>query len=278
MNDRAPTRVGAMVSAVVAVLVTTAVPAGAEPVRVRHQEGLVHGFLVLQAADGRTLAHGDLTQLVDGDRVTAHMVFRFVDGSISDETVVFSERREFRLISDRLEQKGPSFPTPLTMSVDAASGDVTVEYAEKGKQKKAHKHFDLPADLANGLIPVLLKNVDPDAPPKSVSMVVATPEPRLLTLEFAAVTTVRLSIGGERRSASRFVLHPDIGGIAGLFAPLVGKQPPDAEVWILRSDAPAFLAAFQQMYRDGPVWHIALDAPDWRPAGEGDGPRQPPAR
>jgi hypothetical protein len=265
MNGRKPIWIGSMVSAVLAVAFATAAPAAAEPVRVRHLEGIVHGFLVLQTPAGKVIAHGDLTQLVKGDRVTSHMVFRFADGSLSDETVVFSQSHDFRVISDRLEQKGPSFPTPLTMSIDAGSGDVTVDYVDDGKPKHDTKHFDLPPDLANGLIPVLLKNVDRDALPRSVSMVVATPGPRLIKLDFASVNTVHLSIGGERRDASHFVLHPDIGGITGFFAGLAGKQPPDAEVWILQSDAPAFLAAAQQMFPGGPVWRIMLDAPDWRP-------------
>jgi hypothetical protein len=35
----------------------------AEPVAVRHTEGLVHGFLVLRTLAGETLADGDLTQI-----------------------------------------------------------------------------------------------------------------------------------------------------------------------------------------------------------------------
>ena len=46
------------------------------------------------------------------------------------------------------------------MMIDCPSGHVTVRYKNKdGKEKVEDEHMDLPADLANGLIPILLKNV-----------------------------------------------------------------------------------------------------------------------
>lgn len=44
-------------------------------VPVRHQEGLVHGFLALRTLQGETIADGDLIQNVRGDRVTSRLVF-----------------------------------------------------------------------------------------------------------------------------------------------------------------------------------------------------------
>ena len=132
----------------------------AEQVAVRHPEGLVHGFLALRTQNGTTVADGELLQNASGDRVTSRLVFRFKDGSLSDETSVFSQRGQFRLITNRLIQKGPSFPQALEMSVDAASGRVTVHYTEDdGEQKVADERMELPADLANGMILTLLKNV-----------------------------------------------------------------------------------------------------------------------
>src|SRR5881296_1048277 len=123
----------------------------AEPVAVRHAEGLVHGFLVLRSTDGAILASGDLIQVARGDRVTTRLVFHFKDGSLHDETAVFSQRGQFRLISDKVVQKGATFPQPLEMSIDCATGRVTVHYTEKdGEQKVADERMDLPADLANG--------------------------------------------------------------------------------------------------------------------------------
>src|SRR5687768_4402547 len=82
----------------------------AEPVAVRYTEGALHGLLVLRTLDDKLLAEGDLTQTVRGDQVTARLVFQFKDGSIHEETTVYSQRQRFQLISDRLVQKGPTFP------------------------------------------------------------------------------------------------------------------------------------------------------------------------
>ena len=85
----------------------------------------MHGFLVLRDTDGRALADGDLLQTSRGSLVTSRVVFRFKDGSRHDETAVFSERQQFRLVRDHLIQKGPSFPRPIDMTIDVARGQVT---------------------------------------------------------------------------------------------------------------------------------------------------------
>src|SRR5438105_9870596 len=125
----------------------------AEPVAVRHTEGLVHGFLTLRDLDGSLLADGDLFQVARGVRVTSRLVFHFKDGSLHDETAVFSQRGRFRLLTDHLVQKGPSFPRPIDMQIDALKGQVTVRYSDDhGDAKVESEHLDIPADVANGLI------------------------------------------------------------------------------------------------------------------------------
>jgi hypothetical protein len=91
----------------------------AEPVSVRYREGSVQGFLALRTLEGKVLAAGDLTQVIHGDRVVSHLVFRFKDGSVDDETAVFSQRENFRLISDHHIQKGPIFPQSTDVSMNA---------------------------------------------------------------------------------------------------------------------------------------------------------------
>lgn len=144
-----------------------------QTVAVRHAEGLVHGFLILRTLDGTPLADGDLVQTSRGDRVTTRLVFHFKDGSIHDETAVYSQRQRFRLITNHLVQKGPTFPQPLDMSIDGSSGRVTVRYTDDGTQKVETERIEVPPDLANGLILTLLKNVQTGAPPKTVSLVAA---------------------------------------------------------------------------------------------------------
>lgn len=89
----------------------------AEPIAVRGTEGIVHGFLVLRTLDGKRLADGDLIQVPRGGQVTARLRFRFEDGSIHEESAVYTQRRYFRLLTSRLVQKGPTFPRALDMSI-----------------------------------------------------------------------------------------------------------------------------------------------------------------
>jgi hypothetical protein len=234
-----------------------------QTVAVRYAEGLVHGFLILRTLDGTALADGDLIQTARGDRVTSRLVFHFKDGSIQDETAVYSQRQRFRLLTDHLVQKGPAFPQPLDMSIDGASGRVTVHYTDDGKEKIESERLDVPPDLANGLILTLLKNVQAGAPPKSVSLIAATPKPRLVKLAITVAGDEPFSTGGTSRKATHYVLKAEIGGISGLLAPLLGKQPPDSHVWILGGEAPAFVKSEQPLYLGGPLWRIELVSPVW---------------
>src|SRR5689334_10957998 len=128
-------------------------------VPVRHAEGLAHGFLAVRTLEGETLADGDLLQTAHGDRVTSRLVFHFKDGSVNDETTIFSQRGRFRLISDHLIQKGPAFKHPMEMTVNGRTGNVSVRYSEDGKEKTANEHLDLPPDVANGFVYTILKNI-----------------------------------------------------------------------------------------------------------------------
>lgn len=175
----------------------------AEPVAVRYTEGVVHGFLVLRALNGQIIADGDLNQVAQGDKVTSKVVFRFRDGSYQEETAVFSQSRYFQLLTDHVVQKGRSFPQPIDMSIDTARKNVTVHYSEDGKEKIADEHMDLPADLTNGIISILLKNLPPGGA-TTLSTVAATPKPRLVKL---AITRVGEEPFANGRSSSRLRIY-----------------------------------------------------------------------
>jgi len=235
------------------------------PVAVQYTEGVERGFLVLRTLEGNILAEGDSTQFARGDRVTAHTILRFKDGSINEETVVFSQRHVFRLISDHQVQKGPAFKQPMDVSVDGLTGQVTVRYTDNdGKEKTVTDRLKLPPDVSNGMILTLLKNIRPDVPLTTLSMAAAAPKPRLVKLLISAEGEDSFSAGGSARKATRYVIKVDIGGVAGVVAPIVGKQPQDTHVWILGGDAPSFVKSEGPLYPGGPIWRIELTSPDWR--------------
>ena len=255
----------ACLAALVGVLLTWFAVLHGEPVAVAYPEGSVHGFLALRESSNAELASGDLVQVARGGRITTQVVFRFRDGSLHDETAVFSQRGHFRLIRDRLVQRGPAFPRRVDMSIDGTSGRVKVRSTdEHGKEESFDERLELPADLANGLVPILLKNVKPDALPKSLSLVVATPKPRLVKLAVSSAGRERFRTGRVPRQAMHYVLKVEIGGIEGFLAPLVGKQPPDSHVWILDGPVPAFVRSEQPFYPGGPPWRIELTSPSWQ--------------
>jgi hypothetical protein len=234
-----------------------------QPTAVVYPEGLVHGYLALRTLTGETLAAGDLLQRARGDQVTSRLVFQFKDGSLHQEDAVFSQRKHFRLLSYRLVQKGPSFEHPLAVSIDGERGLMTVRYTDDGQEKVETEKVELPADLANGMVPVLLKNGKPEAPP-SMHMLAATPKPRLVRLEVTATGEAPFQVAGDTRKAVHYVVKVDIGGITGALAKLLGKQPPDTHVWIQHGDFPAFVRSEGPLYLGGPMWRIELTGPRWQ--------------
>lgn len=231
----------------------------AETVPVRHTEGLLHGFLTLRTTDGQTIAYGDTTQVARGNQVTTHLTFRFKDGSLFDETTIFSQRATFRLVRDHLIQKGPSFKRSLDTLIDASTGQVTVRYTDdKDKEKVLTERLDLPPDVANGLLPMLLNDIPSATPRTTLSMVATTPKPRLVKLVITPQGEEPFSIGTLPYKSTHYVVKVDIGGVAGVVAPLVGKQPPDTHIWMLGGTAPAFIRSEGPLEDGGAIWRIEL--------------------
>jgi hypothetical protein len=106
-----------------------------------------------------------------------------------------------------------------------------------------------------------LLNLDPTAPPTRLSMVAPTSKPRLVHIVIAPDGEDSVSIGGIRHKATNYRIQIELGGITGLVAPMVGKQPSDIHVWILGGNAPAFLREEGQFYEGGPIWRIELVSP-----------------
>jgi len=235
-----------------------------EPVRVRHAEGLVHGFLLLRSLDGKIVAEGDLTENAVGNIVNAHLVYHFKDGSLHEETAVFSQSHTFHLLKDQLVQKGPSFQHPQDTLIDAAKREVTVRYSDDDRKEKViTDHLDFPADLANGMVLTLLKNIRPSEAPRKVSMMVATPKPLLVKLVITPGGEETFNIGDSQRKATRYDVAVELQGIKGWFAHLLGKQPPPTRVWILYGAAPAFVKSEGPLCMDCPVWRTELASPVW---------------
>jgi len=105
------------------------------------------------------------------------------------------------------------------------------------------------------------------------STAVAQARPRERRVEPAAVQ-VRYAEGTvgflELRTAAGALLahgdllQPKLGIWLRVFAMLVGKAPPDSDVWIVTDDVPAFVR-FEGPPYSGPVWRLNLTSPSWPP-------------
>lgn len=236
----------------------------ADAVHVKFTEGISNGFLALSALDGKRIADGDLEQKAQGDHVTATLIFKFKDGSYFDETTTYSQRDTFRVLTDHVLQRGPSFQPQMEASLDATSGRVTIRISDKnGKEKTSTQKLAVPADLANGILLTLLKNIDPPAASTVVSFVALSEKARLVKFDITSAGEETVLIGSSRNKAQRYVVKVKIGAASGALARITGKQPPDIHVWMLKSDAPTFLKLEGPLYVGGPIWRIELAKPSW---------------
>ncbi len=237
--------------------------ARAEMVKVRFIEGTQKGYLTLKTEDGKRIGTGELSQVVQGDRVQVRLVYRFLDGSIDDERSVFTQKGAFRVVTDHHVQKGPSFPDPGDVLIDMAKGQVTTRSEKDGHTVSETKTVKLPEDLANGSILTLLKNIPADASSLKVSYAAPGPKPRIVKLNISGTRDDAFRVGTLKRKARCFDIKIDLGGIEGVVAPIIGKQPGDIRVWIEEGEAPVFIREEGAFYPGGPVWVTETAVPVW---------------
>jgi hypothetical protein len=244
---------------IVGLSLASATFATAEPVAVRFPETPDKRTLVLRSLDGKTLAQGGVTLTLRDGLVTSQVVFHFTDGSVHDETTVFSQNDVFRLSSYRLVQKGPAFDRTLLMTLDTQTGRAVVRHSEgNGAEEVEEETLTLSPDLANGMMVSVLKNLSPKTVSAAASWVAATPKPRHVKLAISNAGAEPYPSAGANRRIIHYVIKAEIGGLSGLLAPLVGKQPPDTHVWILEDAAPAFVKSEGPLYVGGPIWRIEV--------------------
>jgi hypothetical protein len=240
-------------------------PLAAAPVPVRFVEGSLHGFLALSTTAGVLIASGDLLQIVRDGEIRSRLVFHFKDGSVHDETAVFTQRNVFTMQRYHLVQRGPVFPEDTEISLERASGKYRVKTRARkdGREKVLDGTLDLPLDVYNGMVPIVVKNLSSGAG-ETVHMLAFTPAPKLIRLELVPAGDHKIQVGGSEKSATRYVLKPILGIWLKLFALLLGRTPPDNHVWIVTADVPAFVKFEGPLYMTGPAWRIELASPRWQ--------------
>jgi hypothetical protein len=234
-----------------------------QSLKVRRRAGSQHGFLALRNAAGVIIASGELNAVAFGDRMKVRAVFRFRDGSLDDETALYTQRETLCLLSDRHIQRGPSFPNPSDVLIDMRRQQVIVRDLSKDNTAAKTEQMDLPPDLANGILFALLENLPPSAAKIEVPFLSPGPKPRMVKLVIAQAGEEPFRAAGQAYKALKYDVKVNLGGLAGVVAPMVGKQPPDTFVWISESGVRAILRIDGPLYTEGPVWSIQLASPVW---------------
>jgi len=117
---------------------------------------------------------------------------------------------------------------------------------------------------------VVVENMRPAELGTTVSMVVMTPKPRVVKLVITNLGEENCSVVEVASKASHYEIKIELGGVIGVIAPLVGKAPPNIEVWVIRGLAPTFAREQGPMYAEGPVMNIYLASPVWPVRKAGD--------
>jgi hypothetical protein len=236
--------------------------AEAEPVAVRLPEGNTRGLLVVRSVDGTAIGHGELRQKPVQGLVESRLRLAFKDGSLREETVVFSQERTFRLERYRLVERGPTF-LATEVSFDRGSGQYRSRTQDrKGAEEAASGTLEMPADLYNGMALVLLKNLG-GGERASGRMAVFLPRPRLIRMDLVSEGEEPVRAAGASLTVRRYLVKLEVGGLAGVIASLIGKDPPDSRYWFVTGEVPAFARFEGAMFLHGPVWRIEMAPIEW---------------
>ena len=244
----------------VCLALTLGTAARAEIIPVKHVQLPKHEFMTARLETGKIIGRVEFTEDVQGDEATMRLTYRLVDGSIDDETTTFRDQGTFRLVRDHHLQQGPFFAKPVDFAVEAATGMATTRTRDaNGGIHVENEHIDLPDDIANGFVGTLLLNVPPNRAPFRVGMLAPVFCGRLLRLLISPEGEQPFQKTGQNLKATVFRIHPEVGGILGILAKLLGLQPKDVMVWILEGERPAVMRIVGQLGGSGPVGSSELE-------------------
>jgi hypothetical protein len=235
-------------------------------------EGAAHGFPALRDLEGQTLAEGEFTQWIDGDRL--HVQIRYDFGGshwieersvIRQEPVLVHERWSWEEVRDAAVQR--------RFDVDFLSGTATAQVLEKDEVRRWSEHFDLEPGraFAGAVWPLAIQGVRSRllaGEELEFQTVGFTPKPRKGTVAIRHVGVDALGMSGRTLDGDHFRIHAKIPWFARPFV-----EVPDSHIWLTSTPPAAFLRW------EGPLAQPkdALVRVDLLP-GEPSGPAVPMAR
>ena len=240
--------------------ISSGIAAQAEQIPVKYAQLPMHSSMVARTETGKIIARVEFTQVVLGDEVTMHLTYHFLDGSIDDETTTYRQQGTFRLVRNHHMEQGPFFPRPVDFAVEATTGMATSRTADwMGKIQVESAHIDLPDDLANGFVGTVLLNVAHDTKPFRVGILAPVGSGRLIRILISPEGERPFHVNGQTLKATVFRIHPELGGILGVIAQLLGLLPKDVMVWVQEGEQPQVVRVVGQLGGFGPVISSELD-------------------
>lgn len=150
------------------------------------------------------------------------------------------------------------------------TGNVTIRTVDKdGKERVETNHIELPPDISNGFTGTILLNAPPNSGPFRLGLVALTGKGRLIKLSIDVAGEEPFSpVRDVRRKATVFRIHPELGGVAGVVAPVIGKQPKDVCIWILEGQVPGLVREIKPLEEGGPIVSVEPAGASYPPATE----------
>lgn len=101
-------------------------------------------------------------------------------------------------------------------------------------------------------------NIPPSvAGPKTLSYLANTPKPRIVKLFLKATGQESFTVGSLVYFATRYDIHIQLGGLAGVIAPILSKQSRDLYCCVITGEVPILARMEGAFYQGGPVDHRA---------------------
>lgn len=234
--------------------------AQAKQIPVEHPQRPMHGVMVARSQAGQIIARVEFSQEAQGNEVNMRLTYRFADGSIDDETTTYTQQGAFRLVRNHHVESGPYFSRPFDFAMEAANGTATTRTTSRnGNVHVENEHVSMPDDLSNGFVGTLLVNVAQNAAPFRVGLLAPVGGGHLIRILISPDGERPFQMAGHTAKATVFRIHPELGGIVGLIAQLIGVQPKDVMVWVLEGEQPAVVRIVGQLGGYGPVVSSELE-------------------
>jgi hypothetical protein len=132
-----------------------------------------------------------------------------------------------------------------------------------GREEVLEGTLDLPADVYNGMVLTIEKNLAKGARENRSYRGVHPPRRASSSSRWRRQASTRCWSADSRRPQSTTRSIPSLGSWLKLFATLLGRMPADYHVWIATDDVPAFVRFEGPLNPTGPAWRIELTSQRW---------------